>query len=511
MNKAVSIITALAISAGCVCGASAYADESAGEFLQGGDISALYYVISNGGIYRNPDGSTLYNKDDSIETKVRRTVDYLASRGMNFARIRLTNNPGEPGELMSDGVSRYHLPAGFEDEDDCLKLAKYAHDAGMQIQFTFNLSDYWSNNHQQYIPIDWQEKTEGKSYDESVEILTQCVSDYVAGIMTKLADEGVYPEYISLGNEISGGILYPYGYSYDTSAADATDSRPEGKKNWDAIAAFINAGYDAAKAVSPDTKVIIHLEDMTGSYASNPDDRKGGAFWWFSDFKSAGGKWDVTGISYYPAWSAATIDDCVSFADALQTEYGKPIVVMESGYEWAPARKDGYNGQLHEDEPVYKGVYDSSPEGQKGFISELLTKFKASGSIIGSLYWDPMYIHVEDESGKNMTGWAHYYDGNGSDTADVNVVENTTLFDFDGRALPAFEAYEENAAENAGLYIYAGYDANGVLTAVQCHAAPDEFDPASMSGLRIKVIRWTGAELLPPENSGATASGDTAM
>ncbi len=511
MKKMASLITALTIAAGLVGGAAAEDTNEAREFLQGGDISALYYVISNGGVYKDADGTPLFDNTDDIEAKVQNTVNYLASRGMDFARIRLTNNPGEPGELMSDGASRYHLPAGFEDEDDCLKLAKYAHAAGMKIQFTFNLSDYWSNNHQQYIPVDWQEKIKGRSYDESIAILTKCVADHVTDIMTKLTDEGVYPEYISLGNEISGGILYPYGYSYDTSADDATDSRPEGKKNWNAIASFINAGYDAAKAVSPDTKVIIHLEDMTGTYAANPDDRKGGAFWWFTDFKNAGGKWDVTGISYYPAWSAATIDNCVSFADALQTEYGKPVVVMESGYEWAPTRKDGYNGQLHEDNPVYKGVYDSTPEGQKGFLTELLTKFKASDSIIGSLYWDPMYIHVEDENRKNMTGWAHYYDEKGSDTADVNVVENTTLFDFDGKALPAFEAYEENAAGNAILYIYAGYDANGVLTAVQRCSNPDEFDHASMSGLRVKVIRWTGAEFLPPENLGVTVSGDTAM
>ena len=160
MKNIISILTALAVTAGISHGASA---EGADEFLQGGDISALYYVISNGGVYKDSDGTPLFYGTDDIETKVRNTVDYLASRGLNFARIRLTNNPGEPGELMSDGISRYHLPAGFEDEDDCLKLAKYASDAGMKIQFTFNLSDYWSNNHQQYIPIDWQEKIKNKS------------------------------------------------------------------------------------------------------------------------------------------------------------------------------------------------------------------------------------------------------------------------------------------------------------------------------------------------------------
>jgi hypothetical protein len=52
-----------------------------------------------------------------------------------------------------------------------------------------------------------------------------------------------------------------------------------------------------------------------------------------------------------------------------------------------------------------------------------------------------MMIHVEDEFGRNKTGWSHRVsDG----LADVNVVENTALFDFDGVALPALEAYEGN-------------------------------------------------------------------
>ena len=50
-------------------------------------------------------------------------------------------------------------------------------------------------------------------------------------------------------------------------------------------------------------------------------------------------------------------------------------------------------------------------------------------------------IHVEDEWGKNKTGWAHFVKWG---TADVNVVENTTLFDFEGKALPAFDAYRLN-------------------------------------------------------------------
>jgi arabinogalactan endo-1,4-beta-galactosidase len=59
------------------------------------------------------------------------------------------------------------------------------------------------------------------------------------------------------------------------------------------------------------------------------------------------------------------------------------------------------------------------------------------GMCIGSLYWDPVMIYAE-----GRTGWA-YFESN--DKNDVNVVDNTTLFDFDGRALPVLAAYRYNA------------------------------------------------------------------
>ncbi|MBO7442941.1 MAG: hypothetical protein J6T83_07665, partial [Paludibacteraceae bacterium] len=65
----------------------------------------------------------------------------------------------------------------------------------------------------------------------------------------------------------------------------------------------------------------------------------------------------------------------------------------------------------------------------------------SDNEIVGSLYWDPMMIHVEDQWGNNITGWAHFASNL---KADVNVVENTTLFDFDGKAVAAWQAYEGN-------------------------------------------------------------------
>ena len=107
-------------------------------FIQGGDMTEVDYIESLGGEYKDSDG----NKVDPFE--------FLSQNGMNMARIRLSNTPGKG---KGDGV--YYLPSGFQDEGDCLKLAKRAKDAGMGIQFTFNYSDYWSNGSRQIIPSEW--------------------------------------------------------------------------------------------------------------------------------------------------------------------------------------------------------------------------------------------------------------------------------------------------------------------------------------------------------------------
>lgn len=470
------------------------------EFLQGGDITMIRYVIDNGGNYYDENGNLLYNTTDNIEDKIQGVINYLAKRGMNFCRIRLTNNPGEPGELINpdntSDTSRFCLPKGYQDEYDCLKLSQYAHNAGMKIQFTFNLSDYWSNAEQQIIPIDWQEKIKGKTdKSEIVTILSQCVSDYVTDILTKLANMGIYPEYVSLGNEITGGILFPYAYSYDVTGENV--KMPKGNEDWGAITKILNAGYDAIKAVSKDSQVVIHLNDATYSFKENgPDVDWAGVAWWFKDYKNAGGKWDVTGISYYPSWSTVTVDDCASYCDYLEKQFGKKVLIMESGYEFNSTRKDGHKGQLQYNAPEYETLFPRTQSGQKGFVAELLSKLKNTDSAIGSLYWDPMMIHVEDKDGKNITGWAHTH---GTNEPQVNVVENTTLFDFDGKAVTALEAYEYNTySKPQELFIFAGYDKDGVLKDVKTCKTENEFNPDSMPGLEIKKFHWQSMDDIKP-------------
>ncbi len=484
------------------------------SFLNGGDISEYSIVRDKGGRYY------------SLESGEVNPIEYLGGLGMNACRIRLSNNPG-PGH----GDGTYYLPAGYQDEADCLALAREAKAAGMEIVFTFNYSDYWSNGERQRIPSDWVGEIKNTlGYDvESLTFLKSMTSaqkaevqtklaelmySYTEDVMKKLAAQGTTPEYVSIGNEINGGIFMPFGGSfgaYFNTENYGIEYESNSKNVWydedfGGIAKMLNGAYDAVKAVSPDTKVIVHLASDGGFQYSNAGNHK----WWYDKYKSAGGKWDVTGISYYPSWTNQTASVCKSRVDELCSIYSKPVIIMEAGFNWAAKKKDGYDGQLFNID-AYKSVYPDSQSGQKGFMAELINYMKQAKDCIGVLYWDPLKIHVEDAAGRNLVGWAVKNGG----AVQTNVVENTTLFDFDGKAVSAVRLYADtknsrlrpvrisitdsdivyDCAEKGRADIYAAYyDGDGMLIDVSktevtgSGSVEAEAKPGAKS---MKAFMWT--------------------
>lgn len=67
-------------------------------------------------------------------------------------------------------------------------------------------------------------------------------------------------------------------------------------------------------------------------------------------------------------------------------------------------------------------------QGQKAFMEQLIAGIRSNQRILGFLYWDPIFIDVPG------IGW---------ELGGENVVSNTTLFDFQGNALPVFEAFKQ--------------------------------------------------------------------
>ncbi|WP_431088831.1 glycoside hydrolase family 53 protein [Paenibacillus sp. 8b26] len=370
---------------------------------KGGDVSELTQIEAKGGKFYDRKG------------KQKDLFQILKEEGHDIVRLRLYNDPGK-----GKGDGEYYRPAGFMDKQDILKLAKRAKAAGLQIQLSFHYSDYWTNGELQIIPNEWQKQIQNLTTEQQkVDKLYQLLYDYTTEIMQSMKAQGTTPEYVSLGNEMQSGLLYPFG-----KIEDATSENWD--HNWDHLARFLKAGSQAVKAVSPSTKVIIHLDDA-GNYNKYYD--------FFDQLNLYQVDYDIIGPSYYPYWTKKTVSQLVDFLNDIGQKYEKDIMIMETGFNWNPTLPDNSPGQLVDNGPYPASM--SSREGQRDFMYELFNGLKSvnNGRVIGDLYWDPIMIPAPG------LGWAIR---EADDLPGKNVVSNTTLFDFDGKALPVFDAYRYN-------------------------------------------------------------------
>ena len=380
------------------------------ESLFGGAISWLDWVEDKGGRYYRTDKT----EADAIQI--------MAESGCNFVRLELYNNPGDYANELGET-----FPEGYKDEDAIFNLALRARDKGMKIQLSFMYSDYWGN---EAIPSDWLEAIKGVENEEKItEILTEKLYEFTKSYMQRLADTGIYPEYVSLGNEMEGGILLPYGCTYTDEQSMA------------AFCSFMDAGYRAVKEVSPSSKIVLHISCNASDMFWDGD---GMGKWFFDICENQDIKYDVIGTSFYPFWAqskdeyaskkALNTDDFVEWCNMMIDRYDKDILVMETGYNWGKPGQLSNNG-------AYADIYPSSPEGQRDFMLEMINAIKCvdGGRCIGDLYWDPVLVR---QSG---IGYA-VSDKTGA--ARPNVVETTTFFNYSHVALPVLDAYKYNLVGN---------------------------------------------------------------
>jgi arabinogalactan endo-1,4-beta-galactosidase len=255
--------------------------------------------------------------------------------------------------LKNEGINSIRLRAwvtpsgGWNNTADVVSKAIRAKNAGMKIMIDFHYSDTWADPGHQATPAGWA--------NEDINALQNSVYTYTVGVMDSLKANGIFPDWVQVGNETNDGMLWPVG---------------QASVNMANFASLVNAGYNAVKSVSDSSKVIVHISNGFDNTLFR---------WVFDGLKTNGAQWDIIGMSLYPSstnWSDLNTQCLVNMTDMV-SRFNKPVMICEVGMSWT----------------------DSTT--CNSFIADLITKTKsiAIGNGVGVFYWEP-------ESYNNWQGYS---------------------------------------------------------------------------------------------------------
>ncbi|KAL3422247.1 arabinogalactan endo-beta-galactosidase [Phlyctema vagabunda] len=259
--------------------------------------------------------------------------------GVNTVRQRLWVNP-------SDG--NYNLAYN-------LKLGKRAKAAGLNVYLDLHYSDTWADPTHQTTPSGWP---------SNIDDLAGKVYDYTKDVCNQFQSNGVPLSIISIGNEITAGLLWPLGSTSNMyNVARLLHSAAWGVK-------------DSTLSTKP--KIMIHLDN-----GWKWDTQE----WFYTTVLQQGPllttDFDMMGVSFYPFYnSAATIASLKTSLTNMRSKWGKSVVVAET------------NWPVSCPNPKYPFPSDKVPfsaDGQTTRLKSVASAISSSGGV-GLFYWEPAWL-----------------------------------------------------------------------------------------------------------------------
>ena len=306
---------------------------------------------------------------------------FLDSNGMEHDFLQL---------LQKNGINTLRLKLWVNPNEvhsslaEVHRLSERAKALGFDIWLALHYSDTWADPGQQQTPKAW----EGLPYS----VLKDSVYNYTRKVM-----DAIQPDFIQIGNEINSGILHPEG---------TTTNMPQFK-------GLLQSGIDAVRATNSNCKIVLHFAGIENSE------------WFFGELAAL--DYDVIGLSYYPIWHGKSIAQLENTITNLSTQFNKDILIAETAYPFTLDWNDFTNNIVGLDEHLILPDYPATPEGQAALLSRIKMLCLRSERTIGYAYW-----------GGELIAWK------GPQATDASPWENQALFDFSGKATPAFSVMNSN-------------------------------------------------------------------
>jgi len=294
----------------------------------------------------------------------------LKNSGVNTVRQRIWVNP-------SDG--NYNLNYN-------INIAKRAQSAGLKVYLDIHYSDTWADPGHQTTPAAWR--------NYNIDNLTWALYNYTKDTMDSFHSNGISLALVSIGNEITNGLLWPLGQ--------------QSANGFGNIARLLHSASSAIKdsSISPKPLIMIHLDN-----GWNWDTQK----WWYDGVLAAGtfvaSDYDVQGVSYYPFYnSAALLSSLKTSLTNMKSKYGKQIMVVET--DWPTVCSHPSNSFPSDTKSIPFSV-----DGQTKWMQDVASIVSGVGGS-GIFYWEPAWINnanlgsscennlMVDKSGKVLSSLA---------------------------------------------------------------------------------------------------------
>ena len=360
------------------------------EFMKGVDLSMLKQVEDNAGLF--------YDNGNQIDP-----IQEFNSKGINTVRIKIWHNP-----LLN-----------YNDLESVLEIAERVKNSELDLLLDFHYSDTWADPSNQNKPAAWE--------NLNFETLCDSIEQYSRYVITKLKNQNTLPKYVQIGNETDCGFLWPDGYVCGESNNDI---------QWNKLRdLFMHAieGVNTALDFEDSLKIISHVSS--------------GGNWFFGNLLEEDIPIDILAISYYPMWHG-TLADLNQNINMLATQFGKPVLVVETAYPFTLSWNDNTNNILGLETQLLDG-YEASEEGQFSFLYDLISLVHDNDFGYGICYWAPDWISTSQFG----SPW-----------------ENQALFDFDGQLLDAVSVFDD---ANVSVQTKNEYSIGGIFN------YPNPFNPVT--------------------------------